>query len=403
VQFVDFSPERFTVPTNLPVVAKKKWNEATLARTPQEKIVKLQEFLSLIPKHKGTEKLCAQVKTKIATLRKEVEEKRRRRAGRGGPKFFLEKEGAAQIVLLGPTKVGRSSLLTSITNAKVEVSDYPFTTREPVPGMFQFEDLQFQVVEAPAMVKGASEGGAWGLQTLGLARNSDGLILMVDLSNDAREQLTTIIGELERARILIQKPRARVEIERKHMDAGLRIIVVGRLVGCNLRDVENLLKGYRIFDATVKIYGKATLDDVEDSIFESTVYRPAIVIANKTDAPEAHERLQELRRFVSNQLTIVPISCQTKTGLERLGSEIFKALGIIRVYTKEPNDPEPSKNPFILKKGSSIGDLARQIHSDFIERFAYARVWANRLPFSPQKVGSSFVLDDKDTVELHAK
>jgi len=391
------------MPTNLPVVAKKKWNEASLARTPQEKIVKLQEFLSLVPKHKGTEKLCAQVKTKIATLRKEVEEKRRRRAGRGGPKFFLEKEGAAQIVVLGPTKVGRSSLLTSITNAKAEVSDYPFTTREPVPGMFQFEDLQFQVVEAPAMVEGAAEGEAWGLQTLGLARNADGLILMVDLSNNAREQLTKIINELERARILIQKPRARVEIERKHTDAGLRIIVVGKFVDCNLRDVENLLKGYRIFDATVKIYGKATLDDVEDSIFESTVYRPAIVIANKTDAPEANEELQELKRFVENQLTIVPISCQTKAGLQRLGSEIFKALGIIRVYTKEPNDPEPSRNPFILKKGSAIGDLARQIHSDFIERFAYARVWAKRLPFSPQKVGSSYALDDKDTVELHAK
>jgi ribosome-interacting GTPase 1 len=391
------------MPTNLPAVAKKKWNEASLARTPQEKIVKLQEFLSLVPKHKGTEKLCAQVKTKIATLRKEMEEKRRRRAGRGGPKFFLEKEGAAQIVILGPTKVGRSSLLVSLTNAKTEISDYPFTTLEPVPGMFQFEDLQFQIVEAPPLLEGAARGEAWGLQTLGLGRNADGLVLMVDLSNDAVRQLTTIIDELEKARILIQKPRARVEIERKHVDAGLRIIVVGRLKGCNLRDVENLLKGYRLFDATVKIYGEATLDDVEDSIFESTVYRPTIVVANKVDAPEAKESLQHLKKFVGDQLTIIPISCRTKRGLEKLGSEIFRALNIIRVYTKEPNDPEPSAKPFILKRGSSIGELARQIHSDFIERFAYARVWAKRLPFSPQKVGSSFVLGDKDTVELRAK
>jgi hypothetical protein len=391
------------MPANLTVVAKKKWNEASLARTPQEKLVKLQEFLSLIPKHKGTEKLCAQVKTKIATLRKEIDEKKRRRAGRGGSKFFLEKEGAAQIVLLGSTKVGRSSLLTSITNAKAEVSDYPFTTREPVPGMFQFEDLQFQVVEAPALVEGAAEGEALGLQTLGLARNADGLVMMVDLSNDAPQQLTMMLNELEKARVLTQKPRARVDIERKHVDAGLRIIVVGKLVGCNLRDVEGLLKGYRIFDATVKIYGKATLDDVEDAIFENTVYRPAIIVANKTDTVEAAEHLQELKRFVGNQLIVIPVSCRTRKGLERLGAEIFKALGIVRVYTKEPNNPEPSNNPFILKRGSSIGDLARQIHSDFIERFAYARVWAKRLPFSPQKVGSSFALQDGDTVELHAK
>lgn len=391
------------MPANLPVVAKKKWNEASLARTPQEKIVKLQEFLSLVPKHKGTEKLCAQVKTKIATLRKEIEEKRRRRAGRGGPKFFLGKEGAAQIVILGLTKVGRSSLLTSITNAKAEVSDYPFTTLEPMPGMFQFEDLQFQVVEAPALVEDAAKGEAWGLQTLGLARNADGLLLMVDLSKDARRQLTMILNELEKARILTQKPRARVEIERKHVEAGLRIIVVGKLVGCNLRDVEDLLRGYRILDATVKIYGEATLDDVEDAIFESTVYRPAIVVANKTDASEAENNLKELKRFVGNELITIPVSCQTKMGLEKLGMEIFRALNIIRVYTKEPNDPEPSNKPFVLKKGSTVGDLAKQIHSDFIERFAYARVWAKRLPFSPQKVGSSFVLGDRDTVELHAK
>lgn len=391
------------MPTNLPVVAKKKWSEATLARTPQEKIVKLQEFLSLVPKHKGTEKLCAQVKTKIATLRKEIDEKKRRRAGRGGPKFFLGKEGAAQIVILGSTKAGRSSLLTLITNAKTEVSDYPFTTREPVPGMYHFEDLQFQIVEAPAIVEGAAGGISLGLQTLGLARNADGLMLMVDLSNDAPKQLTMMLGELEKARILTQKPRARVDIERKHVDAGLRIIVVGKLVNCNLRDVEGLLKGYRLFDATVKIYGEATLDDVEDAIFESTVYRPAIVVANKTDVEEAAKNLQELKRFVGKELIVIPVSCKTGVGLEKLGAEIFRALNIIRVYTKEPNNPEPSNKPFVLKKGSTIGDLAKQIHSDFIERFAYARVWAKRLPFSPQKVGSSFVLMDRDTVELHAK
>jgi len=391
------------MPTNLPVVAKKKWNEASLARTPQEKVVKLQEFLSLVPKHKGTEKLCAQVKTKIATLRKEIEEKRRQRAGRGGPRFFLEKEGAAQIILLGPTKVGRSSLLTAVTNAKTEVSDYPFTTRQPVPGMLQFEDLQFQLVEAPALVKGSSEGGTLGLQTLGLARNADGLILMVDQSTNAADQLMMILTELEKARILTQKPRARVEIERKHVGAGLRIIIFGRLINCNLHDVEDMLKGYRILDATVKIYGEATLDDVEDAIFESTIYRPAIVVANKADADEAASNLKELKRFLADQLPIVPVSCQTGMGLEKLGAEIFRVLEIIRVYTKEPNDREPSNNPFILKRDSSVADLARQIHSDFIERFAFARVWAKRLAFSPQKVGSSFVLRDKDIVELHTK
>jgi ribosome-interacting GTPase 1 len=391
------------MPTNLPPTAKKKWNEVTNAQTPQEKLAKLQEFLSLVPRHKGTARLLVQTKRQIKTLQTEIEEKKRRRTGRSGPRFFFEKEGAAQIVVLGPTKVGRSSLLASITNAKVEISDYLYTTREPIPGMFQYEDIQFQIVEAPALVEGAAEGELWGLQTLGLARNADGILLMVDLSDNAPEQLALILSEMDKARILAQKPSARVEIERKHIGAGLRIMVIGRLVNCNLRDVEDLLKGYRIIDAVVRIYGEASLDDVEDAVFESTTYRPSIIVANKTDAPKASQGLKKLEMLVGNQISIVPISCRTMEGVGRLGPEIFNALEIIRVYSKEPSKRQPSPRPFILKKGSSITDLAKQVHSDFIERFAYARVWSKRLPFSPQKVGSAFFLEDGDVVELHAK
>jgi len=185
--------------------------------------------------------------------------------------------------------------------------------------------------------------------------------------------------------------------------AGLRIIVVGRLINCNLRDVEALLKGYRILDGVVKIYGETTLDDVEDAIFESTVYRPAVVVANKADTSEAQIRLRELERFVGKQLPIIPVSCKTSFGLDRLGDEIFKALEIIRVYTKEPSHRQHSPKPFILKKGATITDLAKQVHSDFIERFAFARVWSKRLTFSPQKVGSVFIIEDKDIVELRTK
>jgi hypothetical protein len=391
------------MPTNLPAEAKKKWNEVSLARRPQEKLQKLQEFLSLVPKHKGTARLCAQVKRQMATLRREIEESRRRRVGRGGPKFFVEKEGAAQIVILGPTKVGRSSLLASVTNAKVEVSDYPYTTREPVPGMLRYEDLQFQLVEAPALMKGSADGEAWGLQTLGLARNADGLILMVDLSQNPREQLSLILSELEKARILTQKPRARVEIERRHVGAGLRILVFGRLIDCTVRDVEALLKDYRVRDAIVKIHGEATLDDVEDAIFESTIYRPAIIVANKADTAVASKNLNDLKAFIDNKYPLLAVSCKNGSGFKRLGAELFEALDIIRVYTKEPAEKKPSPRPFVLKRGTTVADLARLVHTDFYKRFSYARVWAERLRFSPQKVGVSFVLEDKDIVELHAK
>jgi len=294
------------MPANLPAEAKAKWSEVAKAKNPQEKLEKLEEFLSLVPKHKGTERLRGQAKRQMALLRKEIIERKQKRIGKGGPKFFLEKEGAAQIVILGPTKVGRSSLLAAITNAKVEVSDYPYTTREPTPGMLQYEDLQFQIIEAPALTESSSEDEFKDIQTLALARNADGLLLMVDLSQDPSKQLSMIINELEKARIIIEKPRAKVEIEKQHLGAGLRITVIGRLADCNLKDVENLLKSYRISDGVVKIYGEATLDDVEDAVFESTIYRPAIVIANKgrcsrgsgkTTRAEEHYRHRDQNSF----------------------------------------------------------------------------------------------------------
>jgi ribosome-interacting GTPase 1 len=389
------------MPTNLPGEAKHKWREVCLARRPEEKIEKLQDFLSLIPKHKGTENLRAQIKTKIATLRGEIAEKKRRKTGSGRSKFFVEKEGDTQIAILGPTNVGRSSLLSVLTNANVEISYYPYTTKESTPGMFKHQDLQFQLVEAPALIDGSADGGAWGLQTLTVARNADALILMVDLSRDPIEQFSLISRELDKARILTRRPKAKVEIERKHRGTGLKVIVIGRLLDCLPGEVEQLLREYGIHDATVKIKGEATVDDVEDAVFEGTVYRPAIIVANKADDPKAVEGIEKLKGLVKGEIRVLPVSCKAKYGLENLGSEIFEMLDIIRVYTKEPNERSPSKKPFTIREGSNILDLAKRIHSDFYKQFSYAKVWSERLRFSPQKVGGTFILEDGDIVEIH--
>ncbi|MGQ9625146.1 MAG: OBG GTPase family GTP-binding protein [Candidatus Bathycorpusculaceae bacterium] len=391
------------MPTNLPPDARKKWAEVEATKNPREKLLRMQEFLSLVPKHKGTLKLRGQIKKQMAMMRKETEEKKRRKVGKSGPKLFFEKEGAAQIAIIGLTNVGKSSLLMAVTNAKVEVSQSPYTTREPVPGILNYEDIQFQIIEAPALMEGSADGRAWGLQTLGLARNADGLILMIDLSHDPVEQFSLIFGELEKARVLIAKPRARVEIEKKHFGAGLRIILLGKLVDCTFRDVEELLKSYRITDGVVKISGEATLDEVEDAIFESTIYKPSVIVANKMDLENAGANLKLLEAYVGGKLPVIAFSCETGFGFEKLGETLFKMLDIIRVYTKEPTEREPSKKPFILRKGATIHDLARSIHSDFGENFSYARVWAKRLVFSPQKVGSTFVLEDGDVVEIHTR
>jgi ribosome-interacting GTPase 1 len=187
------------------------------------------------------------------------------------------------------------------------------------------------------------------------------------------------------------------------MGVGLRIFVVGTLVDCMLKDVKALLKSYKISDAIVKIHGDATLDDIEDSIFENAVFRPAIVVANQFDVEGAATNLAALERCVDRRFKVIAVSCKTRYGLKKLGVELFKMLKVMRIYTKEPNRKNASPVPFILKKNSTVADLAKQIHSDFYSRFSHARVWSPRLPFSPQKVGLSFELEDKDTIEMHVR
>jgi ribosome-interacting GTPase 1 len=278
-----------------------------------------------------------------------------------------------------------------------------YTTRNPVPGIMTYQDLQIQMIEAPALMEGAADGRAWGLQTLGIARNADGLIIVVDLAQDPVKQLSIILDELSRARISTIKPTSKVEIERKYMGIGLRIIVFGRLVNCTFKEVEELLKGYNVTDAVVKISGDATLSDVEEAIFETMVYRPTVVIANKIDVPGAEGNLRRLQAYLGDRLPVVAVSALTGIGLDKIGENLFNALEIIRIYTKEPNEREYSKKPFILRKGSTIYNLAKSIHSDFKDDFYFARVWSERLVFSPQKVGSTFKLQDGDVVEIHLK
>jgi hypothetical protein len=389
------------MPANLPPEAQDKWALVESARNPREKILRMQEFLSVVPKHKGTMKLCGRIKKKMALLRKEVDERKQKRAGRSGPKLFIEKEGAAQVALLGLTNVGKSCLLSTVTNADINVSPVAYTTIKPAPGVLYFEDMQLQIVEAPALMSGSADGRAWGLQSIGIARNADGMLLMVDLSSDPVSQLKLILSELEKARVLINKPKGRVDIDRKYMGAGLRVILVGKILDGTIREVKSLLRSYRIGDALVKISGEVTLDDVEDSIFESTVYRPAIVIANKLDTKEAKNNLRYLEKFVAGRMPIVPVSCENKQGLEKVGKIIFDTLDLIRIYTKEPGTRQYSKRPFTLQRGKTVEDLAKNIHTDFKRDFAFARVWAKRLKFSPQKVGLGFELDDGDIVEIH--
>jgi len=389
------------LPANLTAEAKAKWNRAQQARTAKEKIPALEEFLSSIPKHKGNERLRAQIKRKIALLKAETQTKHRRGSGRASERT-VEKAGAAQIAVLGLTKTGRSSLLTAVTAARPVVASYPYATKESVPGMLQFEDVQFQLVELPALVPGGE--GRYVLQegSADLVRTSDGLILMVDLSAGPVEQLEIVLAELARSQVSTQRLESNVSVQRTR-SGGIQLFAAGRLVGCTRDELSSLLKSYAIPNAIVRTTGDVTLDDVDDVILDTNlVYKPTIVMANKADLADTSGNSRKLLDYLDSRIQVLVVSCHTGLGLSELGKRLFKVLDLVRVYTKEPNATRPSPEPFIIKRGTTVGELSRQIHSVLFRQFKYARVWGKSVSYDGERVGIGHILSDREIVQIHA-
>jgi ribosome-interacting GTPase 1 len=386
--------------TNLPQEAKIKWNEVTLTKNPEERLRLMGEFMSLVPKHKGTEKLQRQVKRQMAQLREDIEKKKKQAKRSGGPSYYIQKAGAAQVAIIGPANAGRSSLLQAVTNSTVEITSWPFGTNKPTPGMLPYEDIQFQLVEVPPIVEGSSVGKAEGFMNLSSTRNADGIIIMIDLHDDPVGNYLMIAKELENSRILTIEPNGAVEIQRRGHGREIQFIWEGELVDCTTEEITALMNEYKIRSALVRIKGKVTIDIVEDSIFGNAVFRPTLVIANKVDIPVKQGTLDQLIQVTNPRETLL-ISAQNDKDLNQLlGEKLFRLLQIARIYTKEPGK-EPSSYPIVTKNGVKVGELAKMIHNDFYERFKYARIWGPSAKFPNEKVGIDKELLDGTIIQIY--
>ena len=391
------------MPTNLSPEAKAKWNEALAEKNLRKKLRAFQEFLPMIPKHKGNERLRAQIDTSIATLKEEIAAQSGRKSG-GRSSWSIEPEGAVQVMIFGPTNAGRSSLLRALTNAQPTIGDYEFTTQRPIPGMLLFEDIQIQLVELPAPQLGQDDDYAIQPEAIDLIRSSDGLLLVVDLTSDPIKQYHAITRALGQIRVSIQKPSSRVDIVREKGTGAIRIATSVTQISAQPSEIKELLHSYGIKNALVRLYGDVTLKDVEDAILENvTLYKPAVAIGNKLDLPTAKNTCIEFENKISEQVPVLLTSCLTGQGLARVGEETFRSLGMIRVYTKEPNQPKPSEHPFVIRAGTTVRELARSIHSDLAERYRYSRVWGSTSKFGGERVGPEHVLGDRDVVEIHSE
>jgi len=309
------------------------------AKSIPEKIKALEVMMAVIPKHKGTEKIRGQLKSRMAKLKEELQ--RRPTIGRAEQAFNIKREGIAQVILFGLPNSGKSTLFSKVTNAFSEVADYPFTTQKPIPGMMRFENLQIQLVDTPPIQLDHYEPGF-----SNLIRNSDALLLLIDLTDDPVFQTEVLLEELERMKI--------------------------------------------------KIVGKGTVPSVE----EGWAFKKALFLGNKCDAKNAMDGYRAFEKQFGEGFPILPISAREGMNFEEIKKEIYQLLDIIRIYTKVPGKEPDLTEPVVLKKGSTVEDVALSVHKDFVAKFRYAKIWGSG-KFDGQMVKRDYQVSEGDVIELH--
>jgi ribosome-interacting GTPase 1 len=311
------------------------------AQTAEKRLECLKQMYSLLPKHKASEKLQADLKTRMSEAKKEIEQERKQ-PKKVGVSHKIPKQGAGQYVILGAPNVGKSQLLGRLTRATPEVAPYPFTTREPHAGMMDWEDVRVQLIDTPPITPDYLENY---LQSM--VRTADAALLLVDLGDDdgpfAAQAVLDRLAETKT--ILIGQPPATIEDPSVH-------------------------------------------------------HTKTLLVANKVDLPGAAERLDIVRELFAARFPIHVIAAEQGTGLEELRSAIYQFLGMLRVYTKQPGKPPDLASPFTCPIGSTLLEMASLVHRDFAEGLKSARIWGTGV-YDGQTVKRDHVLHDKDIVELH--
>ncbi len=326
------------MPTNLPPEALEAERRYRAAETLEERIACLEEYISAIPKHKGTDHLRADLRRKLSKLKESAQT--RKRSGKQASVYHIDREGVGQVVVIGLPNVGKSALVATLTNATPEVADYPFTTWNPTPGMMEMENIQIQLIDTPPLNQDFVEP-----ELLNLIRRADLVLLVVDLQGFPIQELEDTIAILD----------------------------ANRIVPCHLKDRQE--EGRRL------------------------TLVPLLVLVNKYDDEIYAEDFQVLCELLEGEWPLLPVSALTGRNLEHMKQVVFEQLDVIRVYAKPPGREPDFSAPFVLKEGSTVEEFAGKVHQDFVKNLKSARIWGSGI-YDGQMVGREHVLHDGDVVEL---
>lgn len=329
------------MPANLTQQYHKAEQAYRQAESPQEELECLQRMLVELPKHKGTDKLQADLKSKVAAVKKEIASGKS--AGGKGASQKIPKQGSGRVIIIGAPNSGKSQLLATLTRARPEIGEYPFTTRQPQPGMMPWEDIYVQLIDTPPITEDVFDA-----TTMGLIRGADIVVLLLDLGTDCGwDECSAVVNKINQTKTRL-----------------------GRETGLDESDI-------------------------------GVSHTQTFLVFNKTDLPESGDRLEFFNEFIDLDFDRFTISAQSGAGTDLLKQAIVDALNIVRIYTKMPNQKQADmEKPFTVRQGSCLLDVAELIHKDFAANLKSARVWGKSV-HDGTTVKGDYILHDRDIVELH--
>jgi uncharacterized protein len=313
------------------------------ARTPAEKLEGLQAMLRAIPKHKGTDHMQADLKKRISQAKRDSQKK----SARAVHSLYVKPEGIGQVFLVGPPNSGKSSLLDVLTNAKPEIAAYPFTTSMYQPGMMRHVDIWIQLVDMPPVSEQSPI--PW---IPSVVRYGHAALFVLSLASD------DVLTEAEE--VTTRLAAGKVVLARRGEPTGM-------------------------FDN-----GIAALK--------------TLMVLTHSKAPDALDRLELLDELLGDAYEKILVDIrEDPESLEVLRKRTYDMLGKLRVYTKQPAKPPDMEDPFVIRRGTTLEELAGRIHKDIRARLRFARVWSqDESMFDGQRVSKDYVLQEGDVVEIHA-